>query len=170
MSRNKERRKKLTSMGLCNICGKEPADPGYVTCSVCREIENVRNRARRAKAKGIIPTDTDKKKQKMCVKCGRNPVCANSAILCQSCYDKEVTEKIKEITEKPIPKAPDEKKEIEPKTKNGRRVVVRTVPDKWPYGWCYVCAKQTGDAEKLCNKHKDWIYGIKYKFGEGDKS
>ena len=38
----------------------------------------------------------------------------------------------------------------------------RTVPDRWPYGWCYVCCQPTEDPKKkLCNKHKDWIYGKK---------
>ena len=54
----------------------------------------------------------------------------------------------------PVPSLTDETE----KPKKARR----TVPDRWPYGWCYVCCQPTEDPKKkLCNKHKDWIYGKK---------
>lgn len=35
--RNKERRERLKEQGICNWCGKRPAEPGKTQCKVCGE-------------------------------------------------------------------------------------------------------------------------------------
>lgn len=39
------------------------------------------------------------------------------------------------------------------------RKPVRSVPAKWPCGYCYRCCKPIARDRKLCDKHRDWVYG-----------
>lgn len=56
-------REQMKAAGLCVICGKVKASPGFVTCAACRE----RNKQKAAERRENL------KSRGLCVKCGKQP-------------------------------------------------------------------------------------------------
>ncbi len=115
------------------------------------------------------------KKRGICGRCGKNPpveghsVCADcmekikrnnrkQKSLCDKCTKTLICNKDRSEL---ITECDDfdniHKKYIDPSKQPIRPT--RHIPDKFPYGWCYVCCKQLDNKNaKLCKEHEDWIY------------
>lgn len=175
----KRQREERIAQGICPRCGKNKLAYGRKMCRECLDRANAIQKSRKPKIdkekynRQRRELYRKRKESGVCTVCGDPLYKGYSNVFCEYHYyayiDAEEAAKKRKSMEKtkkklirtpikkidpPVPSLTDETE----KPKKARR----TVPDRWPYGWCYVCCQPTEDPKKkLCNKHKDWIYGKK---------
>ena len=144
---NKEVRAWCIERGLCTICHREKADPGYKTCLVCRmdkrekaSVRTLTEEQKRAKAEKRRRTAAEHKAKGLCLQCSR-PVFQDHAY----CYEHYISQR---------------------KAHAGER------RKKYPYhpsGTCRICGGEPVPGKKTCEIHYPILRDRMLKINEGRK-